>query len=69
MADKDNFSAPSSFHEQQRELCKLSEYIKEKESFLQEFVDKLGYTTWEELQMKVRLAGKDRTYVIQSFRR
>lgn len=55
MADKDNFSAPSSFHEQQRELCKLSEYIKEKESFLQEFVDKLGYTTWEELQMKPQM--------------
>ena len=66
MADEGNFSVPSSFHEQQRELCKLSEYIKEKESFLQEFVDKLGYTTWEELQMKVRLAGKDRTYVIQN---
>ncbi len=34
----------SSFHEHQRELCKLSEYIKEKQSLISSFMETLNCT-------------------------
>ena len=43
---------PKTFQEQQRELCKLSEYLKEKETWLKETLNHIGLTQ-EQIQTQV----------------